>query len=87
MFNAPAKGVAVDLSLDRGRVEMSGSERTAGAHAVIRFLHEVWEVVLESADSKVRNRAVLTTINRWGRRRCQASAQVRCRKTWRSAPP
>jgi hypothetical protein len=53
MLNKPGEGVMVDLTLDRGRVEVDGSNAPAGARIRVRFLRQVWDVVLIEKGSKV----------------------------------
>jgi pSer/pThr/pTyr-binding forkhead associated (FHA) protein len=53
MLNNPALGVDVDFTLDRGRVEIDGSNHKGPARIRIRFLREVWDVVLLERGSKV----------------------------------
>jgi hypothetical protein len=53
MFNNPAPGVAVDLTLERGRVEIDGSRAAAGTRVRLRFLRQVWDVNLRERGSRV----------------------------------
>jgi hypothetical protein len=53
MLNVPANGVDLDLTLERGRVEIQGPGSAGRVHVRLRFLREVWDVILVEPGSKV----------------------------------
>jgi hypothetical protein len=54
MLNAPAPGVDLDFTLDRGRVLVANRKAPPGpAHVRVRFLREAWELELPDAKSEV----------------------------------
>jgi hypothetical protein len=53
MFNNPEEGVALDLILDRGRVEIDLADAEPGARVRLRFLREVWDVGMLDKGSKL----------------------------------
>lgn len=54
MLHAPASGVDLDFTLDRGRVHIANRKPSKGpAHVRLRFLREVWEMELPDDKSEV----------------------------------
>ncbi len=53
MLNVADPGVDLDLTLDRGRVEINRADTAGKAHVRLRFLREVWDVFLDEPNSKV----------------------------------
>src|SRR5262249_50786578 len=53
MLNLPDEGRHADLTLDRGRIQLALAAGKGARQVRLRFLREVWDLVLADADSKV----------------------------------
>lgn len=53
MLNNPGAEVDLDLTLDRGRVEIDSGNAPSGRRVRLRFLHEIWDLVLVEKGTKV----------------------------------
>jgi hypothetical protein len=53
MLNAPAAGIDVDLTLDRGRIQISNEKPDAPARVRVRFFRETWDLTLQGKSQAV----------------------------------